>query len=1146
MKISATEPRLSATDLANHLACRHLTSLNLAQAKGEVEPPAWRSPFLAAMRERGLEHERQYLDRLKESGLTLCDLSEGAGHEGAVVKTAEAMRAGEEVIVQATLGVTGWLGIADVLRRVDRPSNLGAWSYEAVDTKLARETSAGTILQLCLYSDLLSSIQGTIPESMHVIAPERDFEPDSYRVLDYLAYYRLAKGQIDRFIAQSLDGSPGSTYPEPTIHCEICRWFPVCDKRRRDDDHLCLVAGISKLQRNELEGRQVSTLESLAEVPLPLQWKPDRGSVESYERVREQARVQRESRDKGTPVFELMPREEGRGLAMLPEPSAKDVFFDIEGDRFAPNGGREYLFGYAFLGDGGRIEYSESWALESGDERRMFQRFIGEMMDRWEANPDFHIYHYAAYEPATLKRLMGRYAVCEEEIDAMLRAGVFVDLYAVARQAIRAGVESYSIKQLEPLFGYERDEDLREVRSNLLAVERALELGVADELDAEILDAVKAYNRDDCVATLHLRNWLESLRAELISAGESIDRPPEQDPEPSEKLTEKLLKIRELADGLLAELPEDPDKWSTEERARWRLAHLLEWHRREEKVAWWEKFRLRDLDARDLMEEKAGIAGLEFVGTVGGTDRCPIHRYSFPLQEVDLRGGISVYLPAPLQENPEKIGTVTEIGKTKRFVDIKKLSKMAEIHPTAIFGHDVVPGYAMADALFRMGDWVLEHGIGDSGSYRAARDLLLGLPPRLGENAKGLGRLEGAIVDTARRVGGELDHGVLPVQGPPGSGKTYCGARMICELVNSGKRVGVTATSHKVIRNLLEKVVEAARETGQSVTCVQKVKEVSENELEGIIETTDNVKVLTALETREAQVGGGTSWLWSRPEYFESVDVLFVDEAGQMSLANALAVAQAGKSLVLLGDPQQLEQPQQGSHPDGTDVSALEHVLGEHETIPDDRGLFLPETWRLHPTLTEFTSEVFYESRLSSRPAMEGQDFSSSTPISSPGLWFRPVEHSGNQSSSIEEVEAIRLLVDDLLSGSSHWTDAKGSEKELTLDDILVVAPYNTQVSLLLSSLPDGTRIGTVDKFQGQEAPIVIYSLTSSSPEDAPRGMEFLYNPNRLNVATSRAKVACVLVGNPRLFEPECWTPRQIKLANAFCRYLELASEARS
>jgi len=461
----------------------------------------------------------------------------------------------------------------------------------------------------------------------------------------------------------------------------------------------------------------------------------------------------------------------------------------------------------------------------------------------------------------------------------------------------------------------------------------------------------------------------------------------------------------------------------------------------------------------------------------------------------------------------------------------------AALHPEAVFSRKVINADVLADALVRIGESVAANGLEGSGAYLAARDLLLRMGPRLGGQAlQGEGE---ASLDAACRIALALEGGLLPIQGPPGSGKTFTGARMICALVRAGKKVGICATSHKVIRNLLDEVVRASAEQGIDLVCIQKPSE-PEPDQPRLRFAKSNADLLAALAAG-AQVAGETAWLWASPDAMRVIDVLFVDEAAQMSLANVLAISQAAAQLVLLGDPQQLDQPMQGSHPEGTDVSALHYVLGEEQTVPAERGLFLAETWRLHPEICRFTSEMFYANRLHPRAGLERQAIVSTSRISGSGLRFLAVPTRGNQSASPEEAEAVRLLVVETLASGATWTNDQGVPAVVTLQDILIIAPYNAQVFELAERVP-GARIGTVDKFQGQQAPIVIYSMTTSSYADAPRGMEFLYSLNRLNVATSRAKCVCVLVASPSVFEVRCRTPRQMQLANAFCRYLEMAT----
>jgi predicted RecB family nuclease len=1135
MKATAESVRLSASDLSNHLACNHLTTLDLAVANGSCSAPEWNSPDAWVLQQRGLEHENAYIQHLKSQGLSVVNFRELGDDASAFEKTNAALKAGADVIVQAVLAEGDWFGRADVLRKVARQSKLGDWSYEVYDCKLAQDTKASTILQLSLYSELLAGFQGNWPEFMHVVPPSDGFIPESYRVFDFAAYYRYVKRRLQSAIEKR--EKHGDSYPEPTEHCPICRWWGECDARRRKDDHLSLVAGISRLQRKQLSAWDVTTVKNLSVLPLPLQRRPERGSKGGYVRVREQARVQVEGRTQEKPVFEVLALTEEHGFYGLPEPSPGDVFFDLEGDPFVARGGREYLFGFTSANANGSTEYECRWAITAEEEKQAFEWFVDRVMAQWAVHPTMHVYHFTGYEVGALKRLMGRYATREEEIDRMLRARLFVDLHTIAKRTVRASVEQYSLKALEAFHGFERKVELDAARHATRRMQHRLELGETAEIDESDRKTIALYNADDCYSTRSLHTWLESARRSYEEDGHVLQRPAPGDGAPPESVDERQQRTAALAALLRSGIPDDPEQRDSEQAARWLLSNLLDWHRRELKSEWWEFYRLGELSDEELLDEKAALAGLGLVERLGIQRNIPTDRYRFERQETDVRAGDE------LCTKGEKIGEAVTIDVATRIVDVKKTKKTAEVHPSAVYVKDIGPGTdILAEAVYRIGAWVQANGVDAPGPYRAGRDLLLRRAPRLTDGSTTLTLPGEKTVAAAKRLANLLDHSLLAIQGPPGAGKTFTGARMICELVRQGKRVGITATSHKVIANLLKEAIAAARETNIDIRCVQKVKKEDKPEKDPphLTTTLDNKETLAAF-LGGANVLAGTLWLWTQEDYFEAVDVLFVDEAGQMSLANALAVSQAAKSLVLLGDPQQLEQPLRGSHPEGADVSALEHVLNGAETIPSNQGLFLENTWRLHPRLCEFTSEVFYEGRLSSREGLEKQRIEGHPWLGDAGLWFVPVPHDGNQNSAPEEVEVIADLLQELTQSSVRWVDDKGQSRPLQLSDILVVAPYNAQVSDLAGRIPNA-RIGTVDKFQGQQAAIVIYSLTTSSPEDAPRGMEFLYSLNRLNVATSRAQAMVILIGSPRLLEPECHSPRQMHLANALCRYVELAN----
>lgn len=1044
---------LSATDLANFLGCRHRTALEMEFAAGLRKRPHFDDPLLELLFKRGLDHEKAYVESLRTKGNTVRDLSHLMDRDELVDATIAAMREGVDVIVQGGLRDGQWFGKPDLLQRTSTPSAFGAWSYEVSDTKLASETRAGAVLQLGLYSDMLTVAQGVAPEHFYVVTPDQA-HPHAFRVDDYAAYFRLVRDQLALTVTRTPVDIAAEYYPEPVEHCQICPWSSLCNVKRHADDHLSLVAGITRVHRRELESREMHTLAELGRLALPIPFKPDRGSVDSYVRVREQARLQLDSRGRTPPLYERRELVDGQGLCRLPSPSSGDIFLDLEGDNFAVEGGREYLFGLVMRGPNGAPEYRSYWGFNDHEERVAFEAVIDLIVAQIDAHPDMHVFHYAAYEATAFKRLMGRYATRENELDAMLRAGRLVDLYAVVNQGLRAGIESYSIKSLEPLYGYTRDVPLADANRALHALAYALALGAIDALPPDIRTTVEGYNRDDCVSTLRLYEWLESVRGDALARGEIIPRPALAPPEPSKELTDRQQRTESLRERLLIGIDGAPPA-DTPERARWLLAYLLDFHRREDKAEWWKYYAMLDSTDEELMDESDAVAGLEFDAQVHVTlhkkTNKPtgtfVDRYRYPPQEMEIRRGGELK-----NRDGTAFGKVVATDRNARTIDVRKGTAQTGLHPSAVFAHTYISSEVFENAIASIGD-VVAAGPACDGANGIARTLLLREGPRLTSGA--FCQIED--VDASKfaiDIVGKLENTVLAIQGPPGSGKTYTGARMICALVAQGKKVGVLGPSHEVISNLLAEVVVAAKEMRRHVRIAQKPREGGADELpDGVAPVADNNDALRMLDSREMDVLGGTAWLWARPDMAGSVDVLFVDEAGQVALANAIAVSAAANSMVLLGDPQQLDQPQKGSHPDGVECSALQHLLGDHRTIPNDRGLFLPITWRLAPAICAFTSELFYESRLVPKPRLERQALIGIKALSGSGLWYIDVEHDGRTSSSDEEVEVVANVVGRLLAPGSSWTSENGTTAQITLDDVLVVSPFNAQVSRLIDHL---------------------------------------------------------------------------------------------
>lgn len=1119
----------SASDLTGFLACHHLTQLELARLRGEVTKPHREDALLDIISELGLKHEERFLAGLKREGLDVAAIGNIERDLGSLVSAAEettaAMRSGADVIYQATFFDGTWRGHADFLRKVQTASGLGEYSYEVWDTKLARRAKATAVLQICDYSRHLEVLQGTPPEFGHLLLG--DLSLQSFKLSDFAAYYRAVRKEFEA----TMSASPLETYPDPVEHCKICAWLPHCMQRRRDDRHLTFVAGIRKDQISKLQADGVPTIDALAESS------PERGvkgiSQPNFVRLQDQAALQVERERTGEHRYKLLdPPGPGLGLEALPSPNEGDLFFDIESDRYAIDDdaqgelnldGIEYLFGWVDALDG---DFHHEWAHTPADEKAMFERFVDLLITRLDSHPEMHVYHYSPYEPSALKRLMSRYGTREDEVDRLLRAQVFADLYRVVKQSLRISEESYSIKKMEIFYDFERKDEITEASSSMVEYEHWRDTG-----DNSILEAIVIYNEADCRSLVGLRNWLEVRRSELENETGELPRPPVLDGKQDLESAEARTEVQDLVDALVAGVPVHPSDRADEEQARWLLAQLLEWHRREEKSDWWAYYERQKQTTQDLLEDRDTIAGLEFDEIDGGIKQSYFFRYSFPDQETKLDRGaavIDIYTEA-------NAGTVSDIDFESRKVWLKRGKQWSGEHPIVIGPGAPPRTTGQRNALKRLARDVIDGGA----SYEAAKALLRRRMPSASGLAEGepLRADSEASVDAARRLVLTLQNSYLPIQGPPGTGKTYTGGYMIVDLLRAGKRVGITASSHKVISNLVESVCDAAQAESFTFKGVQKCDE-NEGCRSPFIELVDSNPHFDDMATGgEYQLVAGTSWAMTRPALEQMLDVLFIDEAGQFSLANTLAVATAAHNLVLLGDPQQLNQPTKGIHPEGADASALSHVLGDAQTIAPDRGLFLERTFRMHPALTHYVSSAFYDGRLESQDGCELQVVAGAA---EPGIHLLPVNHEGNRIFSWEEADALAQLTAGLIGKT--WTTPTGEKLKITPEDLLVVAPFNAQVARIRQRIPSDVPVGTVDKFQGQEGAVAIYSLTTSSPEDIPRNFEFLYSRNRLNVAVSRARSFAVVVCNPAMLLPMCKKPEHMRLASALCLLAEHAT----
>jgi predicted RecB family nuclease len=1130
--------------------------------------------MLDLLARKGNEHEAKFLAQLKEKygveKIAIINTETPRNRQADAEATLAAMQAGYPVIFQAYLIRDQFAGSADFLIKKPGQSNFGDYYYEAWDTKLAKSNRPYFIMQLCCYSWMLEVIQGVLPEEAVVV--QGDLKENRFRLASYFSYFERLKSD---FLASQLSfKAQWPQMPDPAFAKDYGRWGTFAKQSLEQQDSLSLVANIRKSQIKKLQDGGIKTLTALAQT--------EQASIKvipklTFDKLKAQALIQLDSRGKERPEFKVISSEAGNGLSLLPPASALDVFFDIEGHPLV-DGGLEYLWGVSYkdtqAAQGKQYVFKDWWAHTAEQEKAAFEGFMDWAYARWQADPNMHIYHYASYEVTAMRKLSNRYETRIKEVADLQANNVLVDLYRIVQAGLLVGEPKYSIKNIEHLYRERRTTDVATGGDSVVAYEKWLEQGGVERWCSYSngyqrwrqqpeqfewsqwpeLKAIRDYNIDDCESTLELVDW---LREQQQNAG-IVYKLKQDETEKQKELTERQLKNAERKQEILDRQNALIQRFQENEALKLnpsaKLAiELMGFHNRERKPKIWTYFERLEKNDDELFADDTCLHNITIVGSeqspkgllVKGqfdasqplrTDK--FARATIRGTELTVKADISF-----LNDGDNKTGHVEFVVPEMENQELPKgaLSLFAE--------EGIIPTDKLEERLCDMVESLF-----DGKATGAINSILAKAAPNFNEvqNYLPITRKrypdDDAYLNAMIKAVQSMDHSCLCIQGPPGAGKTSTAKDVIAALVRQDKRIGILSNSHAAILNLLDEVYHVTQGQGFRVA---KIGGLGSNQTQFREKYPEEhypnycYRTSMSFTTREPygsfSVIGATVFAFASDIAFEHpLDYLFVDEASQVALANLVAVAGAAKNIVLMGDQMQLEQPTQGAHPDNAGASALEYLLDGHSVIPEAKGIFLERTYRMHPDVCRPLSEVVYEGKLNAAEGNEKQRIEINNPkkiTKSHGILVVKVNHNGNQQSSGEEARVVAELVDELKTGCFH--SKTGESSQITGKDILIVSPYNMQVNLLKDRIPSGCAIGTIDKFQGQQAPVVIISMAVSDVEESPRGMEFIFNINRLNVAISRAKALAIIVVNEGLEKCDVTNIKQIENLNFFCRLLD-------
>ena len=1112
----------SPSMLKNYLSCKYIIFNEINEKKlGLKKIELTKNDKLRL--EKGNFHEENYFSELKKKYKKFLELkTKKISQEEKISKTLEAMKDGCEIIHGGYLERDKWRGEFDFLvinRKLK--SNLGEYSYEVIDTKNSNKPKPDHIIQLGMYTYMLEEAQGVLPKRFTIIL--KNFVQEDIQVNQVNEFFKTHRENYEKFVSNGID----KTKPEKCSFCQICSWQNECEKTWIKEDNLNQVGGLNKTHLKKLLDLKIDNATKLSELDSN---KTIKGlKKETSFKLITQAKLQKEFEKTNKPTFINNPYnlKSLKGFNSLPEPSACDLYFDIESveDHVYP-GGLEYLFGIYYVEDNEK-KFKAFWAHNKDEEKQNLINFFEFTKSHFEKYPSSKIYHYGSYEITALLKLSSLHKVKGIEYDQYLRLYKFVNLLNVNKQGIFISENSYSLKNIEKFYNFTRQGD---VQKGDVSQEYYSEW--IETQDQNFLDEIESYNKQDCQSTYELHQWLLSIKPKDTLWFS-----------PPEKENELELKDWELDMLTYQKKVENSD--IEDPKIKQLMSDIIGFYNREDKPAWREFFDRRIKSDEELIEDPECIGNMILTGKPTPEKKSLIYTYKFEDQDFKLRKNKrSIIANNQDPDQKDNAGTILDIDYKKNEILLKrgvasgKLPSILSIGPEKPRGSDklVSNTYKFIDSLIKK-----------EKKNNALNDLLKKNHPKI----KGL-KSGDKIISSENfhkeipKTISNLEDSYLYIQGPPGTGKTYQAANAIIELLKKDKKIAITALSHKVIHNLLQRIEKISKDKqfqfkGYKRGTLDDEDTVFNGEFIKTYEK-DPIFMDALKETNTGQLFAGTKFHLASSYYDQKIDYLFVDEAGQLSLADLISIGNIAKNIILIGDQNQLGQPIKGTHPNNSGQSILDYLLEGKDTIPEDRGIFLNTTYRLNSKINEFISTNFYEERLICDQSTDKRiiKFNKNAKIKDSGIHFVQMNHKNNVQTSIEEFEVIKDLMNEMI-GLEY--DDKGNKRKLNVDDFLIISPYNTQVNLLTSKLEEAKisnpRVGTIDKFQGQEAPITIISMTSSDSDTLPRNKEFFFSRNRLNVAISRAQVASIILFNPKLLDFSPKNIEQIKLVNNFFKLLQ-------